>query len=66
MNFNITVLIRGDDERVEKLASLKVTPLIGSNESFEILEKAASESHVVIHTANSADDLPSTQAILRV
>ncbi len=64
MNFNITALIRGDDERVEKLASLKVTSLIGSNESFEILEKAASESHVVIHTANSADDLPSTQAII--
>jgi nucleoside-diphosphate-sugar epimerase len=63
-NFNITALIRGDDERVKKIASLNVTPLVGSNESFEILEKAASESHVVIHTGNSADDLSSTQALI--
>ena len=63
-NFNITAPIRGDNERIQKLASLNVTPLIGSNDSFEILEKVASESHVVIHTANSADDLPSTQALI--
>jgi nucleoside-diphosphate-sugar epimerase len=63
-NFNITALIRGDNERVKKLESLNVKPLIGSNDSFEIIEKAAKESHVVIHTANSADDLPSTKAII--
>ncbi|CAF1519015.1 unnamed protein product [Didymodactylos carnosus] len=63
-NFNITALIRGDESRVKKLASLGVTPLIGSNDSHEIIEKAASESHVVIHTANSADDLPSATAIV--
>jgi uncharacterized protein YbjT (DUF2867 family) len=63
-NFNITALVRGDNERVKKLSSLNVTPLIGSNDSFEIIEKAASESHVVIHTANSADDLPSAKAII--
>jgi len=63
-NFNITALIRGDEERVKKLAALNVTPVIGSNDSFEIIEKAASESHVTIHTANSADDLPSTKAII--
>ena len=63
-NFHITALIRGENERVEKLASLNVTPLIGSNDSFEIIEKAASESHVVFHTANSADDVPSTKAII--
>jgi thioester reductase-like protein len=54
-HFNITALIRGDDERVRKLASLNVTPLVGSNESFEMIENIASESHVVIHTANSSD-----------
>jgi nucleoside-diphosphate-sugar epimerase len=63
-NFCITALIRGDNERVQKLASLNVKTLLGSNESFEILEKAASESDVVIHTSNSSDDLPSTQAII--
>jgi nucleoside-diphosphate-sugar epimerase len=63
-NFNITALIRGDTDRIKKLTSLNVTPIIGSNESFEILEKAAKDSHVVIHTSNSADDLPSTQAII--
>ncbi|CAF0829081.1 unnamed protein product [Rotaria sp. Silwood1] len=63
-NFNITGLIRGDNERIKKLSSLNVTPLIGSNDSFEVIEKAASESHVVIHTSNSADDLPSTKAII--
>jgi nucleoside-diphosphate-sugar epimerase len=63
-NFKINALIRGDDERVKKLASLHVKPLVGSNESFEIIEKAATESHIVIHTANSSEDLPSTQAII--
>jgi nucleoside-diphosphate-sugar epimerase len=63
-NFNITALIRSDNERVKKLASLNVTPIIGSNDSFEVIEKAAKESHVTIHTSNSADDLPSTKAII--
>jgi nucleoside-diphosphate-sugar epimerase len=63
-NFNITALIRGDNERIKKLASINVTPIIGSNDSFEVIEKAAKESHVVIHTANSADDLPSVKAII--
>ncbi|CAF1039333.1 unnamed protein product [Rotaria magnacalcarata] len=63
-NFNITALIRGDDERIKKLSSHNITPLIGSNDSFDIIEKAASESHIVIHTSNSADDLPSTKAII--
>ena len=63
-HFNISALIRGDNERVNKLASLNVTPVIGTNDSFEIIEKAAQESHVVIHTSNSADDLPSTKAIV--
>jgi len=63
-NFNISAIIRGDNERINKLKSLNVTPIVGSNDSFEIIEKAAKESHVVIHTANSADDLPSTKAII--
>ncbi|CAF1386719.1 unnamed protein product [Adineta steineri] len=63
-NFKITALIRGDESRVNKIASLGVIPLIGSNESHDILEKAASESHVVIHTSNSADDIPSVKSIL--
>lgn len=63
-HFKITALIRGDEERVKKLASLGVTPVIGSNDSYAVIEKAASESDVVIHTANSADDLPSTEAIV--
>ncbi|CAF1198185.1 unnamed protein product [Rotaria sp. Silwood1] len=63
-NFKITALIRGDENRVKKLASLGVTPLIGSNDSHDLIEKAASESHVVIHTGDSADDLPSARAII--
>lgn len=63
-NFNITVLVRGDESRVKKLASLGVTPVIGTNESRDIIEKAASKSHVVIYTSNSADDLPSTRSII--
>jgi nucleoside-diphosphate-sugar epimerase len=63
-NFNISALIRGDNERVNKLTALNVTPVIGSNDSFEIIEKVAKDSHVVIHTSNSADDLPSTKAII--
>ncbi|CAF3916027.1 unnamed protein product, partial [Adineta steineri] len=64
LNFKITALIRGDESRVKKLASLGVTPLIGSNDSHDIIEKAASESHIVIHLSNSADDLPSIKSIL--
>lgn len=63
-NFNIVALARGNPERINKLSSLNVTSLIGSNDSFEVIEKAARESHVVIHTANSADDFPSTKAII--
>ncbi|CAF3953243.1 unnamed protein product [Rotaria sp. Silwood1] len=63
-NFNITALIRGSDERIKKLASLNVTPLVGSIDSFEIIEKVASESDVVIHNAESAWHLPSAQAIV--
>ncbi|CAF3762691.1 unnamed protein product [Rotaria sordida] len=63
-NFKITALIRGDESRVKKLGSLGVIPLIGSNDSHDIIEKAASESHVVIHTGDSADDLPSAKAII--
>jgi nucleoside-diphosphate-sugar epimerase len=63
-NFKITTLIRGEESRAKKLASLGITPLIGSNDSHDIIEKAASESHVVIHTANSADDLPSIRSII--
>ncbi|CAF2989399.1 unnamed protein product [Rotaria sp. Silwood2] len=64
LDFNITVLIRGDNERVKKLSSLNITPLVGSNDSFEIIEKAARESHVVIHTSNLSDGLLSTKAII--
>lgn len=63
-NFKITALIRGDESRVKKLVSLGVTPLIGSNDSYDIIEKAASESDVVIHTAKSSDDLPSAKSIV--
>ena len=62
--YHITVLVRGDESQMKKLASLGVTPLVGSNDSREILEKAASESHAVIHTGKSADDLASTSAFI--
>ncbi|CAF1000427.1 unnamed protein product [Rotaria sordida] len=63
-NFKITALIRGDESRVKKLESLGVTPVVGSNDSHDIIEKAASQSDVVIHTADSADDLPSAKSIV--
>lgn len=63
-NFKITALIRGNEDRAKKLESLGVTPVVGSNESHEIIENAASQSDVVIHTAHSADDLPSTKSII--
>jgi nucleoside-diphosphate-sugar epimerase len=63
-NFKITALIRGDENRVKKLASHGVTPLVGSSNSTDIIEKAASESHVVIHTGDSSDDVPSATAII--
>ena len=63
-NFKITALLRGDASRVKKIADLGVIPLIDSNDSHDIIEKAASESHVVIHTANSSDDLQSAKTIV--
>ena len=49
---------------LKKLASLNVTPLVRSIDSFEVLEQVASESHVIIHNAESASHLPSAQAIV--
>jgi uncharacterized protein YbjT (DUF2867 family) len=46
-NFKISVLVRGDENRVKKIAALGVTPVVGSNDSHDIIEKAASESHVI-------------------
>ena len=63
-NFKITTLIRGDESRVKKLASLGVTVLIGWNDSHDIIENAASESHVVIHTADSTANMPAVQSII--
>jgi hypothetical protein len=43
-NFKTMTLIRGDESQMKKLALLRVIPLI---------EKAANETHVSIHTADT-------------
>ncbi|UJR12845.1 hypothetical protein I4U23_017019 [Adineta vaga] len=63
-NFKIRTLIRGDENRIKKLETLDVISVIGSNDSHDIIENVASQSDVVIHTANSADDLPSVKSIV--
>ncbi|CAF1534078.1 unnamed protein product [Adineta ricciae] len=64
-NFQITALIRGAESRIKKLELLGgVIALVGSNDSHDLIEKAASQADVVFHTANSSDDLPSTKSIL--
>ncbi|KAH8091797.1 hypothetical protein BXZ70DRAFT_909660 [Cristinia sonorae] len=63
--FSITVLTRSQDKAKlieEKFPQLKV--VVGSTDDEETLERLASESHVVIGTAD-ADNLPAVKAILR-
>ncbi len=50
--FQITVLVRSQDS-VAKLEQLGVTPVLGSLSDSDILTKAAADSDVVIHAAES-------------
>jgi glutamyl-tRNA reductase len=53
-------------ERAQKLQDqFGVRTILGSLDDVEKIEEAAATADVVFHTANSADHLPSAQAILR-
>ncbi|KAM6504217.1 hypothetical protein JOM56_001160 [Amanita muscaria] len=60
--FEITVLVR-NAEKAEKLKTLGVNAVIGSNEDIAILKRLATEADIVIASAD-ADDLAAAQAIL--
>jgi len=62
--YDITILTRSEDT-IPKFKELGVTPLIGDNNSTEILTQAAKDADVVMHFANSADDLPSVKALIQ-
>lgn len=60
--FEITVLVR-NAEKAEKLKTLGVNTVIGSNEDTALLKRLATEADIVISCAD-ADDLAAAQAIL--
>lgn len=51
-------------EKASLLESLGVRPVLGTLDDAGILSAEAEKADVVIHTANSADHIPSCQAIL--
>ncbi|TIB26805.1 hypothetical protein E3P88_00699 [Wallemia ichthyophaga] len=63
-SFNYRALTRSTD-KASKLNQFKnIEAVVGDNNSFDLIEDEAKKADVVIHTANSADDMPSTKAIV--
>lgn len=63
-DYNYRALTRSAD-KANKLNEFKnIEAVLGDNNSSEIIETEAKNADIVIHTANSADDLPSTRAIV--
>lgn len=60
--YHVTALVRAK-EAANKLASLNVTPLVGTLDDLDLLTKAAEEADAVINTAD-ADHLKSVQALI--
>ncbi|KAJ4394063.1 hypothetical protein N0V93_003280 [Gnomoniopsis smithogilvyi] len=65
-DFDYTLLVRSEERATPVKAKYpKAKFVYGDLNSSEVIEKAASEADIVIHTANSADDVPSAQAIAK-
>ncbi|KAF7538971.1 hypothetical protein G7054_g2554 [Neopestalotiopsis clavispora] len=68
-DFEYTLLLRNEERGklfLEKYPAKDNIHLIyGSLDSEDIIEKAAAEADIVVHTADSADDEPSARAIAR-
>ncbi|KAI6355498.1 hypothetical protein MCOR31_011177 [Pyricularia oryzae] len=65
-DYEYTILVRTEERAKpvrERYSDANV--IIGSNDSAEIIEKAAAEADVVVHTAESADDEPSAKSIVK-
>ncbi|TDZ40289.1 Uncharacterized protein C8035_v003640 [Colletotrichum spinosum] len=64
--YDYSLLVRTEERAgVVRKAYPNVRIVIGSNSDSEILEEEAAAADVVIHTADSADDVPSAQAITK-
>ncbi|TIA87136.1 hypothetical protein E3P99_03366 [Wallemia hederae] len=64
-NYKFRALTRNAD-KANKLSQFpNIEGVVGDNNSSDVLEREAKNADIVIHTANSADDLPSTQAIVK-
>ncbi|KAF5024061.1 hypothetical protein F66182_3857 [Fusarium sp. NRRL 66182] len=63
-DWTYTLLVRGKDkgDRIQEKYP-RVKPVIGSLDDSEVMEKAASEADVVIHTADSSDHSGAAKAI---
>ena len=61
--FAYSALVRSKD-KASLLASLGIQPVVGTLDDAAILSAEAEKADVVIHTANSADHMPSCEAIL--
>lgn len=65
-DYEYTLMVRSEERAKpvrERYPDAKI--LIGSNDSSDVVEKAAAEADVIVHTAESADDEPSAKAIIK-
>lgn len=65
-DYSYTLLVR-DESRAALVKDKYPTAhfIYGDNDNAEVISRAAAEADIVIHTANSADDIPSAQAIAK-
>ncbi|KAF3762240.1 NAD(P)-binding protein [Cryphonectria parasitica EP155] len=65
-DYDYTYLVRSEERaKLVKSKYPEAKIVYGSLDDSAVIEKAASEADIVIHTANSADDAPSVQAITK-
>lgn len=63
-NFEVSALVRSQEKAdlLTKATNNKVIPVIGSLDSFEVLEKQVNENEIIINTAN-VDHVPSAKVL---
>ncbi|KAK7713310.1 hypothetical protein SLS64_004560 [Diaporthe eres] len=63
-DYEYTLLVRNEDRGKEVQAKYPNVKLVyGALDNSAVIEKAAAEADIVVHTAQSADDVPSARAI---
>lgn len=65
-DYDYTLLVRNEDKGKDVKAKYPNVKLVyGSLNDSAVIEKAAAEADIVVHTAQSSDDIPSANAIIK-